>query len=35
VVGGGTVAAVLLSRPNDTSSVSGTLDTVAPSFPSR
>jgi hypothetical protein len=35
VVGGGTVAAVLLSRPSDTSSVSGTLDTVAPAFPSR
>jgi tetratricopeptide (TPR) repeat protein len=32
VVGGGTVAAVLLSRPTDTSSVSGTLDTVAPRF---
>jgi hypothetical protein len=32
VVGGGTVAAVLLSRPSDTSSVSGTLDTVAPRF---
>ena len=32
VVGGGTLAAVLLSRPNDTPPVSGTLDTVAPGF---
>lgn len=31
-IGGGTLAAVLLSRPTDTSAVSGTLDTAAPNF---
>lgn len=33
VVGGGTLTAVLLAQPSDTSHVSGTLDTVAPRFP--
>jgi len=32
VVGGGAVTAVVLSRPTEKSSVSGTLDTVRPSF---
>ncbi|HWA73390.1 MAG TPA: PEGA domain-containing protein [Polyangiaceae bacterium] len=35
VVGGGTLAAVLLSRPTETSAVSGTLDTTSPDFSRR